>query len=411
MKNQSLSSNIDWICVIIYIALVVLGWLNIYSSSLSSTDGTYEKQAIFIALAVPMIFVLLYIDGKFYEKYASIIFVVSLISLAGLFVFGKTIAGQRCWYGFGSFTLQPSEFAKAATSLAIAKYLSDTQINLKEVNRQVQALAIVFLPVMLILPQPDPGSALIYSVFIIVLFREGLPSWYVWTGFITIVLFMLTLILEPQYVILISLLVIVLIHYKSRLADRNIVLSGILFAVISGFVLSVNYVFTNVFKQHHRDRFNILLGKEVDMKGIGYNTNQSEIAVGSGGWLGKGFLEGTQTKGGFVPEQHTDYIFTTVGEEWGFVGSLVVIGLFAALLLRVIYLAERQKTKFSRVYGYCVAGILFIHFFVNIAMVIGIFPTIGVPLPFFSYGGSGLWGFTILLFIFIKMDANKVNEW
>nr|WP_315158397.1 rod shape-determining protein RodA [uncultured Flavobacterium sp.] len=411
MKNQSLSSNIDWICIIIYSLLVFLGWLNIYSSSLSSTDGTYEKQAIFIALAIPMIFILLYIDGKFYEKYASIIFVVSLISLAGLFVFGKTIAGQRCWYGIGSFTLQPSEFAKAATSLAIAKYLSDTQINLKEVNRQVQALAIVFLPVMLILPQPDPGSAMIYSIFIIVLYREGLPSWYVWTGFITVVLFMLTLILEPQYVILISLLVIVLIHYKSRLSDRNVVLSGILFAIISGFVLSVNYVFTNVFKQHHRDRFNILLGKEVDMKGIGYNTNQSEIAVGSGGWLGKGFLEGTQTKGGFVPEQHTDYIFTTVGEEWGFVGSLVVIGLFAGLLLRVIYLAERQKTKFSRVYGYCVAGILFIHFFVNIAMVVGIFPTIGVPLPFFSYGGSGLWGFTILLFIFIKMDANKVNEW
>jgi rod shape determining protein RodA len=390
---------------------VFLGWLNIYSSSLSSTDGTYEKQAIFIALAIPMIFILLYIDGKFYEKYASIIFVVSLISLAGLFVFGKTIAGQRCWYGIGSFTLQPSEFAKAATSLAIAKYLSDTQINLKETNRQLQALAIVFLPVMLILPQPDPGSALIYSIFIIVLFREGLPSWYVWTGFITVVLFMLTLILEPQYVILISLLIIVLIHYKSRLSDRNIVMSGILFTLISGFVLSVNYVFTNVFKQHHRDRFNILLGKEVDMKGIGYNTNQSEIAVGSGGWLGKGFLEGTQTKGGFVPEQHTDYIFTTVGEEWGFVGSLVVIGLFVGLLLRVIYLAERQKTKFSRVYGYCVAGILFIHFFVNIAMVIGVFPTIGVPLPFFSYGGSGLWGFTILLFIFIKMDANKVNEW
>ncbi|WP_281637148.1 rod shape-determining protein RodA [Flavobacterium marginilacus] len=411
MKNQSLSSNIDWICIIIYIALVFMGWLNIYSSSLSSTDGTYEKQAIFIALTVPMIFILLYIDGKFYEKYASIIFVISLVSLAGLFVFGKTIAGQRCWYGFGSFTIQPSEFAKAATSLAIAKYLSDTQINLKEVNRQVQALAIVFLPVMLILPQPDPGSALIYSIFIIVLFREGLPAWYVWTGFITVLLFMMTLVLEPQYVILISLLVIVLIHYKSRLADRNIVMSGILFTIISGFVLSVNYVFTNVFKQHHRDRFNILLGKEVDMKGIGYNTNQSEIAVGSGGWLGKGFLEGTQTKGGFVPEQHTDYIFTTVGEEWGFVGSLVVIALFTGLFLRVIYLAERQKTKFSRVYGYCVAGILFIHFFVNIAMVIGIFPTIGVPLPFFSYGGSGLWGFTILLFIFIKMDANKVNEW
>jgi rod shape determining protein RodA len=411
MKNQSITNNLDWICVIIYGVLVLLGWLNIYSSSLSSMEGTSEKQFVFIALTIPLIFVVLFVDGKFYEKYASIIFGVALLSLVGLFAVGKTIAGQRCWYGFGSFTLQPSEFAKAATALALAKYLSDTQINLKDTNRQIQALAIVFLPVLLILPQPDPGSALIYSAFFLVLYREGLPSWYIWTGFSAILLFVLTLILQPQYVILIALLVIVFIHFKSRMGDRNIVLSGILFTLIAGFVLSVNYVFTHVFKQHHRDRFNILLGKSVDMKGIGYNTNQSEIAIGSGGWFGKGFLEGTQTKGGFVPEQHTDYIFTTVGEEWGFLGSLFVIALFVTLFLRVIYLAERQKTKFSRVYGYCVAGILFIHFFVNIAMVVGIFPTIGVPLPFFSYGGSGLWGFTILLFIFLKMDANKVNEW
>lgn len=411
MKNQSIKNNLDWICVIIYSLLVIMGWLNIYSSSLSSMEDTFEKQLIFILLTIPLIFVILSVDGKFYEKYASIIYGISLLSLAGLFAFGKTIAGQRCWYAFGSFTLQPSEFAKAATALALAKYLSDTQINLKDVNRQIQALAIVFLPVMLILPQPDPGSALIYSIFIVVLYREGLPAWYIWTGFLAILLFVLTLVLQPQYVILLALLVIVLVHFKSRLGDRNIVLSSILFVLISGFVLSVNYVFENVFKQHHRDRFNILLGKAVDMKGIGYNTNQSEIAIGSGGWFGKGFLEGTQTKGGFVPEQHTDYIFTTVGEEWGFLGSLFVIALFVGLFLRIIYLSERQKTKFSRVYGYCVAGILFIHFFVNIAMVLGVFPTIGVPLPFFSYGGSGLWGFTILLFIFIKMDANKVNEW
>jgi rod shape determining protein RodA len=411
MKNQSIKKNLDWTCILIYGALVIMGWLNIYSSSLSSIEDTYQKQLIFILLTIPLIFILLAIDGKFYEKYASIIFGVSLLSLAGLFLFGKTIAGQRCWYAIGSFTLQPSEFAKAATSLALAKFLSDSQINLKEVNRQIQALAIVFLPVLLILPQPDPGSALIYSIFIIVLYREGLPSWYVWTGFITILLFVLTLVLQPQYVILLALAVILIVYFKSRLGDRNIVLSSILFVLISGFVLSVNYVFQNVFKQHHRDRFNILLGKTVDLKGIGYNTNQSEIAIGSGGWFGRGFLEGTQTKGGFVPEQHTDYIFTTVGEEWGFVGSFVVIALFVSLFLRVIYLAERQKTKFSRVYGYCVAGILFTHFFVNIAMVVGVFPTIGVPLPFFSYGGSGLWGFTILLFIFLKMDANKVNEW
>jgi rod shape determining protein RodA len=411
MKNQSITNNIDWSSVIIYGVLVLLGWLNIYSSSLSSMEGTSEKQFLFIIFTIPLIFIVLFVDGKFYEKYASIIYGISLLSLLGLFAFGKTIAGQRCWYGFGSFTLQPSEFAKAATALAIAKYLSDTQINLSYINRQIQALAIVCLPVLLILPQPDPGSALIYSAFFLVLYREGLPSWYIWTGFSAILLFVLTLLLQPQYVILLALLVIVIVHLKSRLADRNIVLSAILFTLISGFVLSVNYVFTHVFKQHHRDRFNILLGKTVDMKGIGYNTNQSEIAIGSGGFFGKGFLEGTQTKGGFVPEQHTDYIFTTVGEEWGFLGSLVVIALFVILLLRIIYLAERQKTKFSRVYGYCVAGILFIHFFVNIAMVVGIFPTIGVPLPFFSYGGSGLWGFTILLFIFLKMDANKVNEW
>lgn len=420
MKNQSVTNNLDWISVVIYIILVIMGWLNIYSSSLSSIEQEtsifdfsqiYGKQFLFILFSIPIIFIVLSIDAKFYEKYSSIIFAIALISLAGLFLFGKTIAGQRCWYAIGSFTLQPSEFAKAATSLALAKYLSDVQVNLKDFNRQVQAMIIIFLPVMLILPQPDPGSALIYTVFILVLYREGLPSWYVWTGFIAIVLFVLALIIKPLPLIGIALAVILFVYYRSRIIDRNWILSSIILVCISGYVFSVDYVFENVFKQHHRDRFNILLGKEVDMKGVGYNTNQSEIAIGSGGWFGKGYLEGTQTKGGFVPEQHTDYIFTTVGEEWGFTGSLFVIALFVILIIRIIYLAERQKTKFSRVYGYCVAGILFIHFFVNIAMVVGVFPTIGVPLPFFSYGGSGLWGFTILLFIFLKMDANKVNEW
>lgn len=410
MKNQSVKKNIDWICIIIYSALVIMGWLNIYSSSLSSPEETYQKQLVFILLTIPLIFIILAVDGKFYEKYASVIYIIGLLSLAGLFVFGKTIKGQTNWYSFGSFGIQPSEFVKTATSLAIAKYLSDSQINLKDTNRQMQVLCILGLPILLIVPH-DPGSALIYCMIIIVLYREGLPAWYIWTGFIAILLFVFTLIFEPIYVILFALITTIIVYFKSRLADRNIVASSILFVLMSGFVLSVDYVFDNVFKQHHRDRFNILLGKTVDLKGIGYNTNQSEIAIGSGGWFGKGFLEGTQTKGGFVPEQHTDYIFTTVGEEWGFIGSLVVVGLFVTLILRIIYLAERQKTKFSRVYGYCTAGILFIHFFVNIAMVIGIFPTIGVPLPFFSYGGSGLWGFTILLFIFLKMDANKVNEW
>ena len=418
MKNQSVRNHIDWISVFIYIALVVMGWLNIYSSSLSLTDDNmifdfgqvYGKQLLFVILSIPLTFIILSLDGKFYERFAGVIYLVSLLSLAGLYVFGSTVKGQTNWYSFGSFGLQPSEFAKAATALALAKYLSDVQVNLKDFSRQVQALGIVFLPILLIAPN-DPGSALIFSVFVLVLYREGLPAWYVWTGFAAAVLFVLALLLKPWVIVVMCAVILAIVYIRSRIADRNIIMSAVILIAAAGFVFSVDYVFENVFKQHHRDRFNILLGKEVDLKGVGYNTNQSEIAVGSGGWFGKGYLEGTQTKGGFVPEQHTDYIFTTVGEEWGFVGSLFVIALFVGLIIRIIWLAERQKTKFSRVYGYCVASILFIHFFVNVAMVVGIFPTIGVPLPLFSYGGSGLWGFTILLFIFLKMDANKVNEW
>ncbi len=418
MKNQSVTNNLDWISVIIYVVLVVLGWLNIYSSSLSLSDSNfmfdfgqpYGKQLLYLFLTMPLIFIILAVDGKFYEKFSSVIYGIGLLSIAGLFVFGKTVKGQANWYSFGSFGLQPSEFVKAATALALAKYLSDVQVNLKDVNRQIQAMAILFFPVVLIAIH-DPGSALIYVVFVFVMHREGLPSWYLWTGFIAILLFVLALVIQPLALIGIALAVVIIVYIKSRMMDRNIIASALVMLLISGFVFSVDYVFDNVFKQHHRDRFNILLGKQVDLKGIGYNTNQSEIAIGSGGWFGKGYLEGTQTKGGFVPEQHTDYIFTTVGEEWGFIGCLLVIALFIGLIFRIIYLAERQKTKFSRVYGYGVAGILFIHFFINIAMVVGVFPTVGVPLPFFSYGGSGLWGFTILLFIFLKMDANKVNEW
>jgi len=418
MKNQSVTNNLDWISVIIYAVLVVLGWLNIYSSSLSLSDSNfmfdfgqpYGKQLLYLFLTLPLIFIILAVDGKFYEKFSSVIYGIGLLSIAGLFVFGKTVKGQANWYSFGSFGLQPSEFVKAATALALAKYLSDVQVNLKDVNRQIQALAILFFPVVLIAIH-DPGSALIYVVFIFVMHREGLPSWYLWTGFIAILLFVLALVIQPLALIGIALAVVIIVYIKSRMMDRNIIASALVMLLISGFIFSVDYVFDNVFKQHHRDRFNILLGKQVDLKGIGYNTNQSEIAIGSGGWFGKGYLEGTQTKGGFVPEQHTDYIFTTVGEEWGFIGCLIVIALFIGLIFRIIYLAERQKTKFSRVYGYGVAGILFIHFFINIAMVVGVFPTVGVPLPFFSYGGSGLWVFTILLFIFLKMDANKVNEW
>lgn len=418
MKNQSVSKNIDWITVLIYTLLVVIGWANIYSAD-STPDTTYifditqnyGKQLIFIGFTILLIIIILTIDAKFYERFSSIIYGVTLLLLIGLFPLGKTIAGQRCWYAIGSFTLQPSEFAKSATALALAKYLSDSQVNLKNFNHQLIALLIIMIPVGLIILQPDAGSALIFVLMILVLNREGLPSWYLWTGFGAIVLFIMSLLLKPQYVILIAFVAVLLQYYKSKLIHRNLIASGIVFLLMAGFTISVDYVFENVFQQHHRDRFNILLGKEVDEAGIGYNTNQSEIAIGSGGWIGKGWLEGTQTKGNFVPEQHTDYIFTTVGEEWGFAGTSVVVLLFAGLLLRILYLAENQKTKFSRVYGYGVASILFTHYFVNISMVVGIFPTIGVPLPFLSYGGSSLWAFTILLFVFLKMDANKVNEW
>ncbi len=420
MKNQNITNHIDWISVVLFITLVVMGWLNIYSSSLSSAtgDGTifdltqfYGKQLLYISLTIPLILIILFVEGKFYEKYASVIYIISVVLIAGLFIFGKSVKGQANWYSFGSFGLQPSEFAKAATALALAKYLSDVQVNLKNLKDQFIALSIVFFPVLLIAIH-DPGSALIYMIFFVVLYREGLPGWYLFSGFSAILLFILMLLSNNPYIVIGISAVALLINYiRSRLINRNIIGSSIILILVTIFSFSVSFVFNNVFKQHHRDRFNILLGKEVDMKGIGYNIHQSEIAIGSGGWIGKGYLEGTQTKGGFVPEQHTDYIFTTVGEEWGFLGSVIVIGLFSFLVIRLIYLAERQKTKFSRVYGYCVAGIIFIHFFVNIAMVLGIFPTIGIPLPFFSYGGSGLWGFTILLFIFLKMDANKVNEW
>lgn len=417
MKNQSTRSNIDWLVVTLYVILVVMGWLNIYSASLPLEQTSifdlgqvYGKQMLFILISIPLIIVILSIDGKFFEKFSIVIFIASLLAIAGLFVLGKEIKGQTNWYSFGGFSLQPAEFAKFATALALAKFLGDVQVNLALPKYQFQALGLLFLPIILIAPN-DPGSALIFSSMILVLYREGLPAWYLWTGFVAIILFVLSLLFEPLYIVLAALAVIILLYVRSRPINRNIVLSSIIFILISAYTFSVSYIFDHVFKQHHRDRFNILLGKAVDMKGIGYNINQSKIAVGSGGWTGKGFLEGTQTKGGFVPEQHTDYIFTTVGEEWGFLGSLVVIALFITLIMRIIYLAERQKTKFSRVYGYCVASILFIHFFINTAMVLGLFPTVGVPLPMFSYGGSGLLAFTILIFIFVKMDANKVNEW
>jgi rod shape determining protein RodA len=420
-NSQGTFFNIDLMSVLIFIALVIIGWLNVLSATLAY-DNTfvfefseiYIKQLVWIACSVPIILVIFSINAKFYERFASIFYGISLLSLAGLFVAGKTVAGQTCWYEFGGFSLQPSEFAKVATSLAVAKYISDVQVNLKNFNQQIGVIFIIILPVLLIFFQPDPGSMLVYAILFLVLYREGLPAWYLWAGFFAILLFYFTLVFDALYVICglgVVLLYFIYLYFNQKRARINMPLVLMVFALLVGYVFSISFVFNNVFKPHHRDRFNILLGREVDLKGTGYNTNQSEIAIGSGGWYGKGFLEGTQTRGDFVPEQHTDYIFTIVGEEWGFLGAATVILLFAGLILRIIILSERQKNNFNRVYGYCVAAIFFVHFLINIGMVLGIMPTIGIPLPFFSYGGSGLWSFTVLLFIFLKLDANKINDW
>ena len=418
MKNQSVTNNIDWITILLYAVLVCLGWMTIYSASLPDESTSifdlgqiYGKQILFIILSIPLIIVVLTVDAKIYDKYAFVFYGFSILLLMGLFVFGSTIKGQTNWYSFGPFGFQPSEFAKIATALVLSKYLSDVQINLKNTNHQLIAFGIIGFPVLLIMMQPDAGSAMIFISLVLALNRDGLPGWYLWTGVIAIVLFLLALLIKPQFLIMFAAVGILVHFFLTRRALRNPIIYILSFVAITGFILSVDYVYENVLEDHQKDRINVLFDKNVNQQAEGYNLNQSMIAIGSGGWFGKGYLEGTQTKGGFVPEQHTDYIFTTVGEEWGFTGAILIIALFVTLLLRIVIMAERQKSKFSRMYGYCVASILFMHFFVNITMLIKLFPTIGVPLPFFSYGGSSLWAFTILLFIFIKMDANKVNEW
>ena len=414
----SKGKKFDWVTIFIYVALVAIGWINIYSASYNTTSTEffdfsqiYLKQLVWISLSLILIPFILAIDSKFYERFSSVIYIVSLISLIGLFVLGKNVNGATSWYFLGGFSIQPSEFAKAATALALAKYVSDIQTDLKSFQDQIKSLIIVFLPALLIVPQPDPGSALVYVALIFPLYREGLHFIYLLLGFIVAALFVATLAFGTVWVSFGILLITGILYFKNKVKKPPIFKYGIIAIACIGFSISVNFIFENVLEQRHRDRFNIVLGKEVDTKSIGYNTNQSEIAIGSGGWTGKGWLQGTQTKGKFVPEQDTDYIFSTVGEEWGFLGSIGVVILFITLIIRLLVLAERQKSQFSRVYGYSVSAILFFHFFINIGMVSGLLPTIGIPLPFFSYGGSGLWSFTILLFIFIRLDAsNYINR-
>jgi len=417
MRRFSTIANIDWIIVFLYLILVAFGWVNIFSTS-SPIEGVtdfnfsseYGRQLIFIGFSFFLIIVLLVIDAKVYERYSFLLYFISVLSLLGLYFFGKTVNGQTNWYAIGSFSIQPSEFAKVATALAIAKFMDLPNVELKNILIQIKAFSVFGLPILLIMPH-DPGSALVFTFFIFALYREGLPSMYLSIIVWIMILFISALIVDSWIIILAIFIIVSYIYLRTKRVHRNIIASLVVFLGISLFVFSSNFIFENALQQHHRDRINILLGKEIDVKGTGYNLYQSKIAIGSGGVYGKGFMEGTQTKGNFVPEQHTDFIFTTAAEEWGFLGSFLVVILYVALLLRILFLAEQQRSKFSRVYGYGVVCVLFVHFSVNLAMVLGLFPTIGIPLPFFSYGGSGLWAYTILVFIFVRLAANNINEW
>ena len=419
------SFQLDWVAVIIFTTLVVFGYFNILSASAAGEftsyfdiSKPYGKQLIFILSSIVLIILILSVDAKFYERFASIIYLGSLISLAGLFIFGKQINGAISWYDFGGMTLQPSEFAKFATALALAKYISDLQTNIKERKDQIRAAILVSIPAGLILLQNDAGSTLVFGCLFFVFYREGIPQYYLLFAVFVAFLGIATLKFSATAVCITmaGILLIYQLFFKRKKKKTRRALAVLLCSI--GLSFGVQWAYNNVLQNHQQDRIGLWLRLEKDpeklqamKRNISYNLNESEKAIRSGGTFGKGFMDGTRTKGKFVPEQHTDYIFSTVGEEWGFFGSSAVILLFVLLILRIVYLSEQQKSQFSRVYGYSVASILFVHFLINIGMVMGLIPTIGIPLPFFSYGGSGLWAFTILVFIFLKLDSNRLNEW
>lgn len=411
-------ANIDWILVGMYLLLVLLGWGNIFAavfneeaSSILDISQKYGKQMLWIITSIVLIFIIMIMDSSIYETLAFPIYVISILSLLAVLAVGTEIAGARSWFTFGGFSIQPSEFAKFATVLALSKFLSTKGVSVENWRGKLGSMAIILLPAALIIPQPDPGSALVYTSLMLVLYRVGLSGNYIFIGLALVILFILSLLLNKLALIgsLVVLAVFMMVMLRKNRAWIWRISAVLVLCV--GVIQSVDYAFYNILEDRHRNRINILLGKAHDPQGIGYNTNQSMIAIGSGGFSGKGYLKGTQTKFDFVPEQSTDFIFCTVGEEWGFLGSTAVIILFTLFLFRLIIVAERQKSQFSRIYGYGVASIIFFHFAVNIAMTIGLAPVIGIPLPFFSYGGSSLWGFTLLLFIFIKLDSARMQLW
>ena len=419
-ERNSIIGKIDWITVLIYLALVIIGWFSIFSArydemhpSIFDLSQVYGKQLIWIGASLLVGFIILLIDAKFFNAFSLWIYVFFLVSLFVVLVYGKATKGATSWIDLGGgVKFQPSEFAKMATALALAGYLGRLDIDLQKRKHQIIAAVLVLIPMALVLLQNDTGSAIVFVSFILVLYREGFPGtgWVMVAGVVAVLLFVFTLIWSQKimYIILGGLLVLTLTYYLVT-KKKGLVKMLAVFACMFVFVFSVDYAFNKVLQEHQRNRILVLLGQLDDPKGVGYNVHQSKIAIGSGGFAGKGFLQGTQTKYDFVPEQHTDFIFCTVGEEGGFLGTATVVLLYVALLVRIILMAERQRSTFSRVYGYSIAGILFVHVAINIGMTIGLVPVIGIPLPFLSYGGSSMLAFTIMLAIFVKQDAYRLN--
>ena len=420
MINQQNSTrfffNVDWITILIYLALCGIGFVNIYPSIYNPEESTvfnfstsYGKQLIFIITGLVLGLSILLLDAKFFSIFSPIIYGITMLLLIVVLVVGRNVGGNQAWIPIGSFRLQPSELAKFGTALLLARYISSFNPKLNTLKPVLIAALIIVIPMCLIMLQPDAGSMLVFLSFMFPLYREGLPGYLLVIFWGMVLLFILNLFLAP-WVLIPSILAIggLFIYFNKKKQQRMIMVGVITFAAI-GYLFIAKVIFENVLQPHQRTRIELILGLKTDPKGAGYNVNQSKIAIGSGQLTGRGFLEGTQTKYGYVPEQSTDFIFSTIGEEWGFVGCFVVIALYLFLLLRVINLAERQRSSFSRVYGYCVACIIFFHVFINIGMTIGIIPVIGIPLPFISYGGSSLWSFTVLLFIFLKLDSNRMG--
>ncbi len=428
-RNQnSLFYGVDRTIILLYVIMVLFGWLNIYAavyneahSNIFDISQKYGKQLLWIAGAAVIAFSVLLIDADFFTAFSYVFYGVLIIANIAVRFIGREVKGSHSWFRFGDFGIQPAEFIKFSMALALAKFLSNQQIAVntqfrlrwrdlvKNYKNTFIALAIILIPLVLVKKlQDETGLAIVFVAFFIVLYREGLSVGFLMIGMLVAILFVVALVVANTMSVLISLGVLAALSFLIIPRNKkNLLMVGLVYVFAAGVVLGSNFIYKKL-EPHQKDRIDVLLGKKTDLKGVGYNVNQAKIAIGSGGFFGKGYLQGTQTKYDFVPEQETDFIFCTVGEEWGFFGSTIVIFLELFLILRVVFLSERQRSSFSRIYGYGVASILFFHLAVNIGMTIGLMPVIGIPLPFFSYGGSSLWSFTILLFIFIKLDANRL---